>query len=101
MRIIFGVSFLIVLAIFIFFYIKEVRKWKYYIRNVDDFRFTDKHRGVLKFVNSEGVIAYVWANGHCSIHLPNLECILCDFDLIYSKKMALSLCYNFINKNNK
>lgn len=74
---------------------EEWKLWRYFYKNVDKFEFTQKNFNSYEFKWGE-YIAYIWEDGHSSIHTAN-DCICCTFWELKSRKFANKL----LKKKNK
>lgn len=97
----YGIAFLFFIITFIkpiymfVFEHEEWKLWRYFYKNVDKFEFIQKNFNSYEFKWGE-YIAYIWKDGHSSIHTAN-DCICCSFWGLKSRKFANKL----LEKKNK
>lgn len=68
---------------------EEWKQWRYFYKNVDKFEFCVEGPLAYEFKWGE-YMAYIWKNGHSSIHTAN-DCICCCFWELKSRKFANKL----------
>lgn len=82
--------------------LKRMIKWVKYIHHSECFTFDYCHDGIFHFNHTDGnVIAIVWPDGLCSIHLIKGGCILSTSMEQLSRKMANKLLTYYIDNYGK